>query len=394
MAGLVLGACTNSGSGTPTRSTAAATPPLAMAAEPGTWRPIPPAPIPPAAAMATAWTGSLLVVWGGHVPGTQGQDEAAGAAYDPVTDRWTVLPPAPIAGRFGARAIWTGREVLIWGGQSGSDDTVLGDGAAYDPAGRRWRALPDAPIGPRTGHEAVWTGREMLVWGGYERCCPIDSVLHDRAAAAYDPATDRWRLVAPVPLPWSGDDGGAVTVAAGGRPFLWREWHLAVLGADGRWAEIGGAPVPPASSPGEPVSTTTADPLAVGVATGEEIFVWSGSTGRLAGVAHRRGAGGGTGAGAGPGEPSPGAWRRTATLAAQSGVTAAAGGPGRIYAATGQSATVLQYRIAEDRWEELPPAPVTNRSFATLVWTGSELLFWGGVGDEGAEIDGAAWSCC
>jgi hypothetical protein len=165
---------------------------------------------------------------------------------------------------------------------------------------------------------------------------------------------------------------------------VWREGHLSVpAGADGHWAEIGGAPAPPAPAPGEAVSTTTADPLAVGVATGEEIFVWSGSTGRLAGVAHRPGA-----------EGSPGAWRRTATLAAQSGVTVAAGGPGRIYAAIGQSTTVLEYRIAGDRWEELPPAPIANRSFAALVWTGSELLFWGGVGDEGAEMDGAAWICC
>jgi hypothetical protein len=337
--------------------------------------------------MATAWTGTLLVAWGGQAPGGSpsgdGRAAAAGAAYDPASDRWQVLPPAPLAGRFGARAVWTGREVLFWGGQSGAGDTIFADGAAYDPVTRRWRTLPPAPIGPRTGHEAVWTGGEMLVWGGYERCCPIDSVLHDQAAAAYDPATDTWRLVAPVPPPWSGDDGSAVTTALGGRPFLWREGHLGALaGADDHWAEISGAPAPPEPGGDQPAFTTTADPLAVGVAAGEEIFVWAGFTGRLTGVAHRTGG------------PSSAGWRRTATLGAQSGATVAAGGPGRIYAAAGQSTRVLEYRIAEDRWEELPPAQIASRSFAALAWTGSEVLFWGGIGDEGPEMDGAMWHCC
>jgi hypothetical protein len=341
--------------------------------------------------MATAWTGTLLVAWGGEAPSGDRRAAATGAAYDPAKDHWTVMPRAPIAGRSGARAVWTGREVLFWGGRSFAGDpagqpgeTLFADGAAYEPGTRKWRVLPAAPIAARAGHEAVWTGREMLVWGGYDRCCPVDSVLHDQATAAYDPATDRWRLVAPVPPPWSGDDGTAVTLAVGDRPFVWRDGHLGFLGrAEDQWAEVAGAPVPPEPSPGEQVSTTTADPLAVGVVANDEIFVWAGSSGRLRGVAHR------------PGNPSPGPWRRTATLAAQSGATIAASGPpGRIYAATGQSTTVREYQIAEDRWEELPPAPIGNRSFAALVWTGSELLFWGGVGDEGPEMDGAAWSCC
>src|SRR5205807_4897393 len=145
-----------------------------------------------------------------------------GAAYEPGADRWQVLPPAPVAGRFGTSAVWSGREVLFWGGQAGADTRGLhlppptatgglhlppptgtfADGAAYDPATRRWRKLPAAPIGARTGHQAVWTGREMVVWGGYPRCCPIDSVIHDPAAAAFDPATNRWRRIADVPPPW------------------------------------------------------------------------------------------------------------------------------------------------------------------------------------------------
>ena len=328
--------------------------------------------------MATAWTGRLLVAWGGQAPGGTWQAATAGAAYDPAADRWEKLTPAPAAGRFGATAVWSGREVLFWGGQDGLE-TIFGDGAAYDPAARRWRTLPAAPIGPRTGHEAVWTGREMVVWGGYPRCCPIDSVIHDPAAAAYDPATDQWRRIGDVPPPWSGDDGSAVTLADGDRSLIWRDGHLATFDpAGGLWGEVPGAQPPPLSAD-RSIPSTTADPFALGVAAGGEVFTWAGKAGDLQGLAWR---------------PSDATWRQTATLGAQGGGRLAAGGPGRLYATAGQSSRVLEYRIGEDKWAELPLPPVTTRSAATLVWTGTDLLFWGGVGDESPEMDGAIWHCC
>ena len=324
--------------------------------------------------MAAAWTGRKLVVWGGQA-GDVHEAAADGAAYDPAMDRWEVLPASPIAGRFGASAVWTGREVLFWGGQ-GQPGTLFSDGASYDPATRRWRVVPASPIGARANHQAVWTGTEMVVWGGFGRCCPIDSVIHDPAAAAYDPVSDKWRRIADVPPPWSGDDGSAVTVTDGARPLVWRHGRLAAYDATGNaWSEVTG--VPPKLSPDNSArQTTTTDPFALGVSLDRELFTWTGTSGELHGLARR----------------SPeGTWRRTATLDAQSGASIAEGGPGRIHAAAAQSARVLEYRIADDRWEELPLPPISTRSAAVLVWTGSELLFWGGVGDEGPEMDGAAW---
>ena len=375
--GLLTG-CWSSGSANPSPTNSASSQSAApTTGEPlGSWRRIADAPIPPAGGMAAAWTGRQLVVWGGL--GADGhQSGADGAAYDPAADRWEVLPPAPIAARFGASAVWTGREVLIWGGQGGPGRTFA-DGAGYDPASKRWRVVPAAPVGARTSHQAVWTGREMVVWGGFGRCCPIDSVIHDPAAAAYDPATDQWRRMADVPPPWSGDDGSAVTMADGERPLVWRQGHLGTYdAATDVWSDVEGVqptPLPSAGGPG-----TTADPLAVGVVFGDEVFMWTGRSSELRGVAWRA---------------SDRSWRRTATLDGQSGASVTAGGPGRIYAATGQSARVVEYQIAQDRWEELPLPPVSTRSAATLVWTGSELLFWGGIGDEGPEMDGAIWHCC
>jgi hypothetical protein len=234
----------------------------------------------------------------------------------------------------------------------------------------------------------------MIVWGGYPRCCPTDSVLHDPAAAAYDPATDRWRRIADVPPPWSGDDGTAVTVVDGDRPLIWRRGHLGTYDPAGdRWDDVPGALPPSAPAPGERrAPTTTGSPFAVGVAADGSVFSWtSGPAGQLDGLAYRPSPAPATTAG---GAATAGTWRRTAPLDGQYGATVAAGGPGRIYAAAGQSARVLEYRIADNRWDELPLAPIQTRSAAVLVWTGSDLLFWGGSGDEGPEMNGATWHCC
>ncbi|HLF40161.1 MAG TPA: hypothetical protein VI854_01675, partial [Acidimicrobiia bacterium] len=88
---------------------------------------------------ATAWTGRLAVVWGG---GSYEAEEDApparvapgGAAYDPSATTWTALPAAPVPTRARARAVWTGAEFIVWGGESGyAERTQFADGAAWTP---------------------------------------------------------------------------------------------------------------------------------------------------------------------------------------------------------------------------------------------------------------------
>jgi hypothetical protein len=54
--------------------------------------------------------------------------------------------------------------MIVWGGGS---DTLKNTGAFYDPAADEWTPTPtlDAPS-PRFYHTAVWTGSQMIVWGG------------------------------------------------------------------------------------------------------------------------------------------------------------------------------------------------------------------------------------
>ena len=127
------------------------------------WVPMAQPPVEIASSAVGVWTGSRLVVWGGARPPQAGV-LATGAVYDPMTDRWTPMSTegAPRA-RTGHSAIWTGQEVVIWGGFNGYVREFYSDGARYDPATDRWRPMSstDAPAA-RLVHEAIWTGREMI----------------------------------------------------------------------------------------------------------------------------------------------------------------------------------------------------------------------------------------
>ena len=68
--------------------------------------------------------------------------------------------------RYSHTAVWTGTEMIVWGGYS---NAYLNGGGRYNPATNTWAAggtsTSGAP-GGRSTHTAVWTGTEMIVWGG------------------------------------------------------------------------------------------------------------------------------------------------------------------------------------------------------------------------------------
>src|SRR5207253_4442205 len=103
--------------------------------------------------VATGGNNSLAVITGG--------------TDDPGTDRWTATTTtnAPIA-RTGHTAVWTGSEMIVWGG-SNNNIGSLNTGGRYNPNTDGWIATStaNAPLA-RNAHVAVWTGSEMIVWGG------------------------------------------------------------------------------------------------------------------------------------------------------------------------------------------------------------------------------------
>jgi hypothetical protein len=73
------------------------------------------------------------------------------------------------------KGVWTGREMIIWGGGSGGPH--LNTGGRYNPATDTWTgATPTAgsPNG-RASFAMVWTGGRMIVWGGEENSTPVNT---------------------------------------------------------------------------------------------------------------------------------------------------------------------------------------------------------------------------
>lgn len=84
------------------------------------------------------------------------------AHYFCQEDTWT---PVGLEERTNHTAIWTGSEMIIWGGGYGSH--YFNNGAKYNPETNVYVPLStkNAPS-PRFYHTAIWTGSVMIVWGG------------------------------------------------------------------------------------------------------------------------------------------------------------------------------------------------------------------------------------
>ncbi len=142
---------------------------------------------------AAVWTGREMLVFGCvEKPGAPNSLLPTGGRYNPESDSWTPMTTngAP-AGRYRHWAVWTGKQMIVWGGLDG-EDHPLGDGALYDPALDVWKPLSnrDAPS-PRFADEpATWTGSEMILWGGSNHINDWDADLFD--GGRYNPEEDRW----------------------------------------------------------------------------------------------------------------------------------------------------------------------------------------------------------
>ena len=121
------------------------------------------------------WTGSEMIVWGGY----NGSSEVnTGGRYNPTTDSWT---PTNIANaptrRDDHTAIWTGSEMIVWGGFFFDGNLrYWNTGSRYTPSTDSW--IPTSMTNPPTGrhrHSAIWTGSEMVVWGGYDGNSDVNS---------------------------------------------------------------------------------------------------------------------------------------------------------------------------------------------------------------------------
>ncbi len=105
---------------------------------------------------------------------------------------WRELPAPPLSPRAYALSVWTGREVVVLGGEAdpcspsadcASASAELRDGAAYDPQSNSWRAIPRAPV-------PVGPGDRLLSAAG--RVILRHWQQHGSRLFVYDPATGDW----------------------------------------------------------------------------------------------------------------------------------------------------------------------------------------------------------
>jgi hypothetical protein len=167
------------------------------------------------------WTGSEMIVWGGAAPPV---DLNTGGRYNPSTDSWTATSTtnAPEA-REGHTAVWTGSEMIVWGGYGSGSGMDLNTGGRYNPGTDSWIAATttNAPA-PRSLHTAVWSGNEMIIWGGLGNGFPPPFF---NTGARYNPSTDSWTATSTTNAPdaryrhtavWTGSE---MIVWGGGGEF-------------------------------------------------------------------------------------------------------------------------------------------------------------------------------
>ncbi|MGH2732771.1 MAG: Kelch repeat-containing protein, partial [Actinomycetota bacterium] len=367
--------------------------------------------------------------FGNRAPGPSETVASDGAAYNPETNRWRVMATPRLAGRSHPAAVWTGKEMLVWGGLS--DEGYLDDGAAYNPKTDRWTPLPPSHLSARSQALAAWTGREFLIFGGHTREFggrPEKGEISNSASdgAAYDPVKGIWRKLQPSDLPMDTPDSPAVwtgreliVIVPGGERASDRPDEISKGAAynpkTNRWADLPPIPLKKLLSPaavwtGEEMVIVSQsgfvaycprtkkwrtlldlNPLRlpeeyppVAVWTGEEllIWVWAEGDGQSAGAAYN---------------PTTNIWRvvndsslggriyptvvwtSTEMIAwgGQSLTSASISTPGAAYVDDGAA-----YNPAADRWESMPSLPLRKhkgRAFPAGVFTGEEMLVWGGA---------------
>jgi hypothetical protein len=188
-----------------------------ICALPKGWTAIADSPIEGRIFPSAVWTGGEVIVFGGGKSVDGGECFGDGAVYSILKNAWELLPPSGLSGgcRKSHSAVWTGTEMIVFGGQeSGS---FHGDGAIYDAYAKRWNALAASPLEARSGHAATWTGTSMLVWGG----AGADSTRF-ADGALFNPSTHEWTMLPPAPL--------------AGRTFptvAWTETHVVIWGGIG-----------------------------------------------------------------------------------------------------------------------------------------------------------------
>jgi N-acetylneuraminic acid mutarotase len=331
------------------------------------------------------WTGTRLLVWGGRLSG--GGVTNAGGIYDPRSDSWNPITTsgAP-TGRVDHSVVWTGSRMVVWGGTTGTGNTNTG--GRYDPDNNSWSdTSTDSAPGARFNHAAVWTGNRMIVWGGLAP--DGNSALN--TGGIYDPLGNAWTPTTTSDAPSAR--GLPVAVWTGTQLLIWGGY--AVPGGCGLTS--GGRYDPQANS-WTPISTTNAPPAyrtQRGVWTGRRLVVFGGQV--CAPGASNEG---------GIYDPVTDTWVRTSMTGAPSarshhsmvwtGTRVIVWGGNDNFAGGSLDHFNDGFLLdpLDNTWTptSMTGAPTARDRLAGAVWTGTQMLIWGGLNASGQLNTGGVYT--
>jgi hypothetical protein len=207
------------------------------------------------------WTGSEMIVWGGF----SNTYEATGGRYDPIRDEWTPLPFTTIKGRARHVAVWTGADMIVWGGSNGV--APQGDGSRYSLGANTWTNLPGGGPSARFNSVGVWTGSALAVWGG------LNTFDWFADGKYHNPSLNNWTSISNTNRPTLRESASFAWTGAG--LLLWSGWNggdflqdgallKPAVGTGGTWSPINVALAP------SPRAQNAA------IWTGSELCVWGG----------------------------------------------------------------------------------------------------------------------
>jgi N-acetylneuraminic acid mutarotase len=329
------------------------------------------------------WSGTEMIVWGGII-GTGITN--TGGRYNPSTDSWmaTSTTNAPI-GRELHSAVWTGSEMIIWGG-AGEGFVSLNSGGRYDPDNDTWMATsttnaPDA----RSGQTAIWTGREMIVWGG------VPSInVYANTGGRYNPETDSWTATSTVNAPIARNQHTAVWT--GSEMIVWGGGsNSGIFRTGGRYN--------PRTDTWAATAAYHAPERRLGhtaVWTGSEMIVWGGTPDSFDLTLHTGGIY----------NPRSNSWTATTTQhapASRFGHTAIwTGSEMIVWGGSSLSFphgyqtfnTGGRYNPDTDSWTDTSTANApAARDLHTAVWTGNQMIVWGGLDPDGIALNTGGRYC-
>jgi galactose oxidase-like protein len=331
---------------------------------------------------SVVWTGHDVVIWGGErgiTPVNQG------SRYDPATDTWseTSHVGAPSA-RANHSAVWTGSRMIVWGGWATFEP--FQNGGIYDPESDAWAPLPTTGSAtPRSHHFAAWIGSKMLVWGGDGGAGVLTS------GELFDPAAGSWSPVSSLGAP--SHRFSSQVAWCGSRLFV---WGGTVGGVAPHVPLDDGALYDPATDTWSPVSSQGAPPSRFGgtaACAGDVAVVWGGFVGNAPITS------------GGLFSPATNAWAPMSSTGAPTGrseYSSASTGEklfiwGGFDFARGENVNDgAVYEVASDSWTPTARAGAPRATTrAPAVWTGERIVVWAGpASGQSARFDpeANAWS--